>query len=120
MTLQIADLYWVNLEPTLGGEIREKRPVIVLNAGHSRHLPLAIVLPVTGWKALWEDHPFFVPLDPTPLNGLEEKSAVDCFQIRAISHDRFLEKIGRVSDDDLDQVKRAVTLLLDIDPEQCQ
>lgn len=118
--MQIGDLYWVNQQPTIGDEIRKKCPVIILNAGHSNHLRLAIVLPVTGWKALWKDHPFFVPLDPTPLNGLEKKSAVDCFQIRAIRHDRFLEKIGKVSDEDLAQMKQALALILDIDPEQCQ
>ncbi len=118
--MKIGDLYWVNLEPTIGEEIRKKRPVIILNAGHFEHLRLAIVVPVTGWKELWQDNPFFVPLDPTPLNGLEKKSAVDCFQIRAISHDRFIERIGTVPDTDLDEMKRAVALILDIDPEQCQ
>ncbi len=37
MTLKIGDPYWVNLEPTIGDEIRKKRPVIILNAGHFHH-----------------------------------------------------------------------------------
>jgi mRNA interferase MazF len=120
MILKVGDLYWVSLDPTIGDEIRKKRPVIVLNAGHSKHLSLAIVVPVTGWKALWKDHPFFVPLAPTHLSGLDKQSAVDCFQTRAVSHGRFLEKIGSISEADLDQVKRAIALILDIDPDQCQ
>ncbi len=119
MHLKTCDVYWVNLEPTLGDEIRKRRPVIILNAGHAKHLRLAIVVPVTGWKAQWEDHPFFVSLDPTPHNGLDKKSVVDCFQIRAISHERFLDKAGSVSDLELDRIKRAVALILDIEPEQC-
>ena len=118
--MKTGEIYWVNLEPTLGDEIRKKRPVVLLNAGHAKHLRLAIVVPVTGWKAQWEDHPFFVPLDPTPFSGLDKKSVVDCFQIRAVSHQRFLEKAGTVSEYQLDQIKRAVALILDIDPEQCQ
>jgi mRNA interferase MazF len=118
--LKVGDIYWVNLDPTIGDEIRKKRPVIILNAGHAKHLSLAIVAPLTGWKPLWKDHPFFVSLPPTPLNGLEKQSAVDCFQIRTISHGRFLEKIGSISQPDLDQIKRAIALILDIDPNQCQ
>jgi mRNA interferase MazF len=118
--LRNGDIYWVNLDPSIGDEIRKKLPVIVLNAGHVKHLRLAIVLPVTGWKAQWECHPFFVSLDPTPANGLAKKSSVDCFQLRAISHDRFLERIGSASEAQMDEMKRAIALILDIDPEHCQ
>jgi mRNA interferase MazF len=117
--LRNGDIYWVNLDPSIGDEIRKKRPVIVLNAGHVRHLRLAIVLPVIGWKAQWENHPFFVSLDPNPANGLAKKSSVDCFQLRAISHDRFLERIGSASEAQMDEMKRAIALILEIDPEHC-
>lgn len=114
------DIYWANLDPSMGDEIRKRRRVVVLNAGHAQHLRLAIVAPVTGWKARWQDHPFFVPLDPNPINGLEKKSAVDCFQLRAVSHERFVQKIGSVSGLELDEMKKAIALILDIDPEHCQ
>lgn len=114
------DIYWVNLDPSIGDEIRMKRPVIILNAGHVKHLRLAIVVPVTGWKAQWEKHPFFVSLNPTQTNGLAKKSSVDCFQLRAVSHDRFLERIGSASEEQMDEMKRAIALILDIDPEHCQ
>jgi mRNA interferase MazF len=117
--LKTGDIYWVNLDPSIGDEIRKKRPVVIMNAGHVKNLRLAIVVPVTGWKPQWQDHPFFVPLDPAPSNGLGKKSAVDCFQIRAVSHDRFLEKIGSASVAELDAIKRAIVLILDIDPEHC-
>lgn len=113
------DIYWVNLDPSIGDEIRKKRPVVILNAGHAKHLRLAIVVPVTGWKPQWENHPFFVSLDPTVANGLAKKSAVDCFQLRAVSHDRFLERIGSAAEKELNEVKSAIALILDIDPEHC-
>jgi mRNA interferase MazF len=118
--LRSGDIYWVNLDPSIGDEIRKKRPVVILNAGHAKHLRLAIVVPVTGFKPQWENHPFFVSLDPTPANGLAKKSVVDCFQLRAVSHDRFLEKIGSTSEAEVDAMKRAIALILDIDPEHCQ
>ena len=118
--MKTGDIYWVNLDPTQGDEIKKKRPVVVLNGGHQKHLKLAIVVPVTTWSTFWETNPFFVPVLPDPNNGLEKKSAIDCFQIRAISHERFVEKIGTISSASIRLVKKSLTLILDIDPEDCE
>ncbi|MBW1698695.1 MAG: type II toxin-antitoxin system PemK/MazF family toxin [Deltaproteobacteria bacterium] len=114
------EIYWVSLDPTLGNEIKKKRPVIILNGGHGKYLRLSIVVPITGWSPDWENNPFFVILEPNPINGLSKKSAVDCFQIRAISHERFFEKMGKISKDELDFIKKSISLILDIDPEHCE
>ena len=113
------DIYRVNLDPTVGEEIKKTRPVVVLNAGHQKHLKLAVVVPVTAWSPRWERNPFFVVIEPDPQNGLQKKSAVDCFQVRALSHGRFAEKIGHISEEKIFQVKAAIALILDIDTEHC-
>jgi mRNA interferase MazF len=118
--LKTGDIFWVNLDPAMGDEIRKRRPVVVLNGGHDKHLRLAIVVPVTSWTSHWDKNPFFVLLEPHSGNGLQKKSAVDCFQLRAISHNRFMEKIGTISQDEVFLVKKAVSLILDIDPEHCE
>jgi mRNA interferase MazF len=118
--LKIGDIVWVNLDPTLGDEIKKKRPVVVLNNGHDKHLRLAIVVPVTNWTELWDDNPFFVSLNPSPKNGLKKKSTVDCFQIRAVSHKRILDRLGAVSPSELTQIKKALALILDLEPEDCE
>jgi mRNA interferase MazF len=118
--LKAGEIYWVNLDPTIGNEIKKRRPVVVLNGGHDKHLKLAIVVPVTAWSSYWEKNPFFVSLEPNTTSGLKKKSVVDCFQIRAVSHNRFAEKIGAISNDEIDQTKRSITLILDIDPKYCE
>lgn len=118
--MKTGDIVWVNLDPTTGDEITKKRPVVVLNPGHEKNLKLSIVVPVTGWKKQWEENPFFVVIEPGNRNGLQKKSAIDCFQIRAISHDRFMKSIGKLSDNQIRDIKKAVSLILDIDPEDCQ
>jgi len=115
--LKAGEIYWVNLDPNIGDEIKKRRPVVVLNGGHDKHLKLAIVVPVTAWSSYWEKNPFFVSLEPNTKNGLKKKSVVDCFQIRAVSYDRFAEKIGEISNDEIDHIKRSITLILDIEPE---
>ena len=119
-TLKIGDIVWVNLDPALGDEIRKKRPVVVLNNGHEKHLRLAIVVPITNWMALWENNPFFVRPDPSKDNGLRKKSSVDCFQIRAVSHQRVLDRLGSVTPFELTQIKKSLALILDLEPENCE
>jgi len=103
----------------MGDEIKKTRPVVVLNPGHSKNLKLAIVAPITSWNKQWENNPFFLILPSNPSTGLSKKSAVDCFQIRAISHKRFLNKIGEITDHQLYSIKQSLSLILDIEPEHC-
>jgi len=117
--LKTGDLYWVNLAPTIGDEIQKKRPVLILNEGHEKHLNLAIVVPITSWNSAWENHPFFITLLPSGQNGLKKKSVVDCFQLRAISHKRFCGQIGVIRSDEMEQVKRAVAFILNIEFQHC-
>ena len=118
--MKVGEIFWVNLDPTIGAEIKKRRPVVVLNGGHDKHLKLAIVVPVTAWNSYWEKNPFFVSLEPDAKSGLKKKSVADCFQIRAVSHNRFAEKIGVLSNDELDQLKRSITLILDIEAAHCE
>jgi mRNA interferase MazF len=118
--LKVGDIVWVNLDPTVGDEIKKKRPVVVLNNGHEKHLRLAIVVPVTNWTALWQTNPFFVGLEPSKQNGLKKRSVVDCFQIRAVSHQRILDRLGSVTPVELAQIKKSLALILDLEPEDCE
>ena len=117
--MKSGDIYWVNLDPTIGDEIKKKRPVVILNPGHKKNLKLALVVPITEWNSIWDKNPFFVTLIPGQVNGLKKKSVIDCFQIRAISHKRFSEKIGNISPDEIGFIKKAIALILDIEPEDC-
>jgi len=118
--LRTGEIYWVNLDPSIGDEIKKKRPVVIVNGGHDKHLKLAVIVPVTAWSPYWKKYPFFVSLEPNSSNGLQKKSAIDCFQIRAISHKRFVGKIGNISDDEIYLIKKSIALILDIDPEHCE
>jgi mRNA interferase MazF len=118
--LKTGEIYWVNLDPTVGDEIKKRRPVIILNGGHDKHLKLAIVVPVSAWSPYWDANPFFVTLEPNSKNGLSKKSSVDCFQIRAISHNRFVAKIGNISNDEINLIRKSIALILYIEPEHCE
>ena len=118
--LKSGEIYSVNLDPTIGDEIKKRRPAIIINGGHDKHLKLAIVVPVTAWSPYWDENPFFVTLKPNSKTGLSKKSSVDCYQIRAISHNRFVKKIGSISNTEINLIKKAIALILYIEPEHCE
>ena len=117
--MRTGDIYRVKLDPVVGHEMNKTRPVVVLNPGDAKSLRLAIVVPVTAWKSHWEGNAFFLTLDLKAHHGLTKRSAVDCYQIRALSHDRFQERLGALSSAEIETVKRALSLILDIEARHC-
>ena len=45
------EIWRVNLDPTIGAEIKKIRPVIVISSDAVGKLPLKLVVPITEWKA---------------------------------------------------------------------
>ena len=110
-----AEIWEVDLSPSIGAEIRKVRPAVIINDDAIGVLPLRIIAPVTGWKNQFQDAPWMVKLTPAPNNNLKKISTVDCFQIRSISTRRFIRKIGTVSIEEIEQIKNAVKAVIDAD-----
>lgn len=106
------EIWSVNLDPTIGSEIRKKRPAVIVNRDSIGVLPLKIIVPITGWrddfgKALW-----LVSLERDPQNGIVKKSAADTFQVRSVSEQRLVERLGEVSKQDMERVDAALAIVL--------
>ncbi|GEM_PF-1194009 len=50
MNIRRSEIWLVNLDPTLGAEIRKTRPVIVISSDVIGVLPIKLVAPLTEWK----------------------------------------------------------------------
>jgi len=109
------EIWLINLDPTVGAEIRKTRPVVIVNEDAVGLLPLRLVVPITGWKEAFNAAPWMVRLLPTSLNGLEKVSALDAFQLRSVSQERFVRKLGQVNDSELEQVLRAILVVIGMD-----
>lgn len=110
-----SEIWEINLSPTVGAEIRKKRPVVIINDDAIGILPLRVVVPVTEWKKHFQGAIWMVKVEPDNKNNLIKQSALDAFQIRSVSTERFLNKIGSVSAHILDEVKTAVKAVIDAD-----
>ncbi len=86
------EIWLVDLDPTVGAEMRKVRPALVVNTDELGRLPLKIVVPVTDWKERYSIVPWMMRLTPSATNGLGKESAADCFQIRCVSQERLINK----------------------------
>jgi len=109
------EIWEINLSPTVGAEIKKKRPAVIINDNAIGILPLRVILPITEWKERYSGAIWIVKIEPNDLNNLAKDSAIDCFQIRSISTLRFIKKTGLVSHNILDSIKIAVNAVIDGD-----
>ena len=88
------EIWLINLDPTLGAEIRKTRPVVIVSSDNAGVLPLKVVAPLTDWKAHYAGVPWMTEINPSPQNGLDKPSSCDAFQVISVSVERFIRKLG--------------------------
>ncbi len=109
------EIWLINLDPTIGAEIKKTRPAVVVNDNSLGKLPLKIIVPLTDWKDRYDVAPWMVKIIPNNVNNLTKESAADCFQIRSLSYERFLRKIGKIDTENLDDIKDSLSKVLSIE-----
>ena len=109
------EIWEINLSPTVGAEIKKKRPAVIINDDSIGILPLKVIVPVTEWKDRFQGAVWMVKIEPNSENNLKKPSAIDTFQIRSVSTKRFLRKTGSVSSNVLDEIKTAIKAVIDAD-----
>ena len=108
------EIWLINLDPTIGSEIKKTRPCVILNSNLVGVLPLKLVAPITDYKSNYELVPWMVKIHPNKTNNLTKKSVIDLFQVRSVSEERFIKKIGSIDNKELEESKIAIKTVFDI------
>jgi mRNA interferase MazF len=95
--IERGEIWLVNLDPTIGAEIRKTRPVVVVSSDAIGVLPIKLVAPITEWKDHLAQNIWHVKVVPDSTNGLTKTSVVDTLQLRGLDTQRFVQKPGSVS-----------------------
>ena len=109
------EIWLINLDPTVGAEIKKTRPAVVVNDDAIGILPLKVIVPITEWKDRYAVAPWMVRLDPDAENGLDKPSAADAFQVRLLSQARFVRQWGRLSEAAMQEITKALAVVLAIE-----
>jgi len=102
------DVWWVTFDPSIGGEIRKKRPaIIVSNNAANKYLNRVQVVPVTS-----STDRLFPSEAYVTVAGKKGKAMAD--QLATVSKQRLSKRIGSVSDDEMNRVVEAIKTQLDL------
>ncbi|MGL5033488.1 MAG: type II toxin-antitoxin system PemK/MazF family toxin [Microcystaceae cyanobacterium] len=110
------EIWLFDLNPTRGQELQKIRPVVVISAEPFNSIPLRIVIPITSWQEKFSDRPFMIKIAVSQANQLDRDSAGNALQVRSISTERFVKKLGQVSDETLQELLSCLIVCVDYDP----
>ena len=95
------NIYWANLDPTLGREQSGHRPVLILSHDvFNDRSGTVIALAITSQEQK-AGFPLTFELES---KNLPKRSWVKISQIRTLSTERIGKKLGQVSEEELDQI----------------
>ena len=104
------DVYLVDFEPSIGAEIRKKRPAMIISCNEAnKHLRTTMVIPFSSKTE--KVYPFEVLVNKEQ-SGLNIDSKLKIPQMRSVDKARLTKYIGTLNDDLLSEVEKAIKLHL--------
>ena len=104
------EVWWVNFDPSVGGEIQKQRPALIIsNDVSNRFLNRVQVVPITSNV----DRLYSSEADIS-VDGRRHKAMAD--QITTASKLRFANIFGRIPDSDMIRVEQAIKVQLGLAP----
>jgi len=102
------EIYWVNLDPTVGSEINKTRPALVIsNDSGNEYSRRVIIAPITS--SVKTVYPFEVKLEIEQRSG---KVLLD--QVRSVDKQRLSKKLSALDYDTMQLVNKALKIAFDL------
>ena len=105
-TMRRGEVWWVDLDPTRGSEIRKTRPAVIVSVDAlNRARRTVVVVPLSS--AAPARPPLVVPVESAGTG-----SVAVCDQVRAVDKTRLVSKMGQLSWPDLKVLSESLAVIL--------
>ena len=103
MSIKRYEIYFADLNPTIGSEIKKVRPVVIISQDEmNQYLETVVICPLTSelhWQ--WRSR--------LQINCANKNAEIAVDQIRTISKRRLRKKIDRLSQSESAQLRKLIT-----------
>jgi len=103
MEIARGNVFWARLDPSIGSELQKTRPVVVLSINPLNKARKTVVVVPLSTSA-----PAIEFLNVTMKGG----SVARCEHIRSIDKARLADKIGSISDADMEKIEEGISRIL--------
>ncbi len=112
MSPRRGELWLIDFGEPVGREQSGRRPAVVVSADPLNDSRAGVVIVVPTTTAV-RGLPSHIEIDPRD-SGLEETSYAKCEDVKSISEQRLIARLGAVGDQEMFQIARALRFLLDL------
>ena len=102
------EVWWINFDPSVGGEIRKQRPAVIVSNDKANHFlnRIQVVLLSSNVTRIYGSDALVT------VNGQKSKAMAD--QLTTVSKLRFVSLAGTVSSAELTNIETAIRAQLDL------
>lgn len=108
------EVWCIDLCRSVGNEMRDPHPAVIINDDNIRELDLRIIIPITSWQSHFQGKPILVKINANSRNGLDHGSAANVLQMRSVDTKRFLHQLGSLTDNQMDKIEEAIYIVLNL------
>ena len=110
------EVWLVRLPRAVGAELQRVRPAVIVNSPVFDALPVRIVVPLTTWHADFQSSGNKLLIEAHDRNGLDADSAADFLQVRSVSVERLVSRLGALDAELVEEIVAGVVIALDYQP----
>ena len=110
------EVWLVRLPRAVGAELQRDRPAVVVSSPVFDSLAVRIVVPLTTWRDEFAGRFNKFLIAATDRNGLRADSAADFLQVRSVSTERLMRRVGVVEADEVEEIVAGIVIAVDYRP----
>src|SRR5690349_21285010 len=105
MVVNQYEIFWVNLDPTIGREVKKTRPCVVITPNEMNHnIGTVMIAPLTSTLKLYPSRVI--------CNVQGKKGTIMLEQIRTVDKKRLIKKIAQLSAREIQEIKQKLKEML--------